>query len=289
MITPYCINFNGDKMYGIQHLPLTNEYPDACVVILSGPGTNRCGPHRLHVDIALMLEQQGIVCYRTDFRGRGESTGDPARLSVHSMMADLMAMLDYIREQNPAIKDCLVIGNCLSAVAVIKVFEHVDFIRACILLGAQELHDGWILKTRITEGWKMINRYFRKVATISAWQKLIRNGIDYKMVGKAIKGTVSSNYRTNDQLEKQRVIEALKQRVKNQQIAHARYICFIYGELDTFRKELTYYAAYSRKKGWSFHQETIKDGDRTFTQPTAGRQVIALINTYFLRYFPVCS
>jgi alpha/beta superfamily hydrolase len=277
MIAPFSFNVGKDVLYGIQHDPLQNAAQHWSVIFLSGPGTNRCGPHRLHLAIAEALEKDGISSFRFDFRGRGESQGDPSALNVHSMMEDLLVMLEYIKKERPLVQHCIIIANCLSCVAALKVFEAGSMIQSCILLGAQELHDGTILRTRLAELAGIVTKYTRKLARPATWKKLFRNQVSYKQVRRSFTNIFPSHYVTKDQAEKKRIISLLPSQKDN---AGSKSVLFIYGESDPLKKELDYYRAYSKKHRWDFEAVVLPDADRTFRGRKASAEVLNRVRTF---------
>lgn len=275
MITPLSFTVGADTIYGIAHEPAIDEAPGWCVIILSGPGTNRCGPHRLHVDISRRLEENGIRNYRFDFRGRGESTGCDLEINVHSMAEDLLEFIDHLRMVRPAITKCLVIANCLSCVSAVKVFEASSFIRSCLLIGAQELHDNAVPGTRMAEMLMTARKYIGKMGYRSTWAKLYRREVSYRQVSRSFSNILPSVYVTKDKTYKRAVAGRLRM-LKDTQPVHKSLYC-IYGEQDPLKKESAWYGHYAQQHNWTFDAFVMPGADRNFRDPSLSQELTALL------------
>ena len=68
------IDCQGSPCTGILHHP-EGEQDTAVLIVVGGPQT-RVGSHRLFVHLARSLAKQGIVVFRFDYSGAGDSEGD---------------------------------------------------------------------------------------------------------------------------------------------------------------------------------------------------------------------
>lgn len=279
MIIPFSFTVNGCVLCGIEHDTGNMQGQVKAVIMLSGPGTNRVGPHRLHLPVAAMLERKGYNVFRFDFRGRGESEGDPAALNVHSMIEDLLGMIRYVRTKYPWIKECMVIANCLSSVSAIKVFEKYGFISSCILLGAQEFDDGPLYLTRFKELVAVTKKYMLKGTRFENWKRLLKREVDLATLGKSVSISRPAQYLTTDVSYKKSVEQVLNELEPDLSSA-SRHLLFMYGSRDPLQSQLIIYRKLALKKGWSFHSAIIEDADRTFTDPVAAGAVLRKIDSF---------
>lgn len=76
----------------------TSSEPNKRVVLLAhgGPGGNKEGPDGIFVRFAERLGEEGIASLRFDFRGSGESEGDPTKWTIAQQVKDLSAVLDFV-------------------------------------------------------------------------------------------------------------------------------------------------------------------------------------------------
>jgi len=86
---------NGQRLFGIIHRPPTEESSPA-VLICHGLGGNKVGRHRLYLQLADMLAQEGITCLRLDFRGAGDSDCSFNDMTIESQVSDALLGLEYL-------------------------------------------------------------------------------------------------------------------------------------------------------------------------------------------------
>lgn len=65
----------------------------ACAILVSPIHEEKKATHRPLVDLARALAARGVPCIRFDYRGSGDSTGDPARLTLSAMCEDLRSAM----------------------------------------------------------------------------------------------------------------------------------------------------------------------------------------------------
>ena len=84
--------------------------------------------------IARALTASGIAVLRFDFTGLGNSDGDFSNTNFSSNMEDLLAAVDFLREQYAAPQ--LLIGHSLGGAAVLAMASSVPEVRAVATIGA---------------------------------------------------------------------------------------------------------------------------------------------------------
>jgi pimeloyl-ACP methyl ester carboxylesterase len=89
----------GQTVRGMLHLPEAAPGPVPAVIWVHGFRGNRAEAHRSFVDGARRLAARGIASFRFDFRGCGESDGDFVDLTISSMLEDLRAALQALRDR----------------------------------------------------------------------------------------------------------------------------------------------------------------------------------------------
>ena len=98
------VNFTNqnNKLYGILHQPDFMGYKEVkkkyAVLFLHGWVGYRAGPHRLFVDLARKLCDDGFICLRFDFAGRGYSEGDREITNLDTAVLDTQCAIDFIRK-----------------------------------------------------------------------------------------------------------------------------------------------------------------------------------------------
>ncbi|MCG8668235.1 MAG: bifunctional alpha/beta hydrolase/OsmC family protein [Pseudomonadales bacterium] len=84
--------------------------------------------------IARALTQEGIAVLRFDFTGLGNSDGDFANTNFSSNIQDLLAAVDFLREQYEAPN--LLIGHSLGGAAVLAMASKIPEAKAVVTIGA---------------------------------------------------------------------------------------------------------------------------------------------------------
>lgn len=76
----------GERIFGILHRPAASNPP--LVIVFHGFASNKLGTNRSYLAIAKRLAENGIATFRFDFRGFGDSEGDPSRMTVEQFISD---------------------------------------------------------------------------------------------------------------------------------------------------------------------------------------------------------
>lgn len=95
---PIIIKNKGMRMFGVFHPPLGVKKGPA-VAILHGFGGNKCGKHRMYVNIARALAEMGIGSVRVDYRACGDSDGTWKDMTVHGQVDDTLMILNYLAKR----------------------------------------------------------------------------------------------------------------------------------------------------------------------------------------------
>lgn len=67
----------------------------AGIIFVHAADGNRLGPHRMFVELANKLKDSGIISFRFDMRGCGDSQGRPARDGIDFDIEDLLNAIDF--------------------------------------------------------------------------------------------------------------------------------------------------------------------------------------------------
>src|SRR3989344_7341604 len=88
----------GEILVGLEDKPTENRNKYPTVILVHGFGATK-EEDGMFDDIAENLADNGILVYRFDFSGRGESEGDYANTSLSKQRDDLMSILDFVKSQ----------------------------------------------------------------------------------------------------------------------------------------------------------------------------------------------
>src|SRR5690606_19047994 len=105
---------SGDSLVGIAALPRLPSTMTRVLVVVGGP-QYRAGSHRQFVLLSRRLAGRGIPCMRFDYRGIGDSTGEPR--GFEAVDDDVRAAIDEFCAQMPDIEQIVLWGLCDGASA----------------------------------------------------------------------------------------------------------------------------------------------------------------------------
>ncbi len=105
----------GERLYGVLDLP-ARAHKRGVLVVVGGP-QYRAGSHRQFTLLARTLADQGIAAMRFDYRGMGDSEGEPR--SFESIDADLRAAIDTFFREAPGLEEVVLWGLCDAASAAL--------------------------------------------------------------------------------------------------------------------------------------------------------------------------
>jgi len=92
------INKYGEKLVGIETIPATNKEKYPAVILVHGFGVTK-EEGGMFDELAEQLVKAGILVYRFDFSGRGESEGDYSETSISKQKSDLSSILEWLKKQ----------------------------------------------------------------------------------------------------------------------------------------------------------------------------------------------
>lgn len=166
----------GQPLIGILHLPA--QAGSRAVVIVTGGPQYRVGSHRQFVLLARHLAQHGIVVMRFDYRGMGDSHGEPR--SFLAISDDLRAAIEFLLAQVPSIQDVVLWGLCDGATAAGLYAAEDARIRGLILLNP------WVQTTQGTARTTLRHYYAKRLTERDFWRKLAGRRLEWGAVAQGI-------------------------------------------------------------------------------------------------------
>jgi exosortase A-associated hydrolase 1 len=111
---PLFFEYAGERMLGILHRA-QGRVQDVGVLLVVGGPQYRVGSHRQFVLLARELARSGIPVFRFDYRGMGDSLGEPR--DFESISDDIRVALDVFIDNDPGIAGVVLWGLCDAATA----------------------------------------------------------------------------------------------------------------------------------------------------------------------------
>jgi len=165
----------GDTLLGILAKP---EIPaqTGVVVIVGGP-QYRVGSHRQFVLLSRALAAAGYAVLRFDYRGMGDSEGQPR--DFEAVSADIAAAIDALQQRLPAIKQVVLWGLCDGASAALLYCHetHDPRVSGLCLLNPWVRSEASLAKTQVK------HYYTQRLMQKEFWLKLLS--------GKVARGALS--------------------------------------------------------------------------------------------------
>lgn len=119
---PVVFECAGERLIGVVSMP--NQPTDTGVLMLVGGRQYRAGSHRQFVLLSRRLASADFCCLRFDFRGMGDSTGEPQ--SFEAMDADIAAALAVFKTHCPQVKRIVLWGLCDAATAAVLYWQRTQ-------------------------------------------------------------------------------------------------------------------------------------------------------------------
>ena len=169
---PVIFDCAGERLLGVISVP--NQPTDTGVLILVGGRQYRAGSHRQFVLLARRLASADFCCMRFDFRGMGDSTGEPQ--SFETADADIAAALAAFKAQCPHLKRVVLWGLCDAATAAVLYWQRTQdpFVAGLCLVNPWLRTEATLARTRVR------HYYVERLLAPAFWRKLLSGGVGLK-------------------------------------------------------------------------------------------------------------
>lgn len=162
----------GDTLLGILAKPETPAQT-GMVVIVGGP-QYRVGSHRQFVLLSRALAAAGYAVLRFDYRGMGDSEGQPRDFEAAS--ADIAAAIGALQQRLPSIKQVVLWGLCDGASAALLYCQetHDPRVSGLCLLNPWVRSEASLARTHVK------HYYTQRLMQKEFWTKLLRGEVAFK-------------------------------------------------------------------------------------------------------------
>ena len=154
---------SGHRLIGVIARPLDHPLATGVLILVGGP-QYRAGSHRQFTLLARDLAQHGIASLRFDYRGMGDSEGDPRPFD--EVNDDIRAAIDTMITHEPRVRSIVIWGLCDAASAAL-IYGHRDpRVSGLILLNP------WVHTEASAARARLRHYYLRRLADLFLWQNL---------------------------------------------------------------------------------------------------------------------
>jgi exosortase A-associated hydrolase 1 len=140
------------------------------VLIVVGGPQYRAGSHRQFVLLANDLAAHGHAAMRFDYRGMGDSTGEPR--TFENVGDDLRAAVDYFVSEVPEVSEVVIWGLCDAASAALLYAHRDQRVTGIVLLNP------WVRSAQGEARIYLKHYYLRHALSAAPWAKLVRGEFD---------------------------------------------------------------------------------------------------------------
>lgn len=174
-------------MLGVLTMPHGGTPPSGIgVVIVNGGAQYRAGAHRMFVQLARHLSEQGHAVLRFDFPGQGDSPGEP--VGFEDTAPHIAASLDALHQLASGIKATALVGLCDGASASLLYLDTTKDPRITHLA----LINPWVHNPQTEARAQVKHYYLQRLRMPDFWRKLLCGGVRFSAVGEWLRKLVMS-------------------------------------------------------------------------------------------------
>ena len=276
----------GDFLHGILcKPPLGVTSSDLAILIIVGGPQYRVGSHRQFVLLARSLAAQGYPVLRFDYRGMGDSEGQPR--DFEEVDLDIHAAIDAVIGLQPQVRRVVLWGLCDAASAILlHGHQHTDprVAGLCLL-------NPWVRSGASLARTQIKHYYLRRLTEKSFWSKLLRGGV----AGKAVRELLqNARLARGDRQETATADRPFQDRMARAWTRFDGPILLVLSGNDYTAKEFLEFTAddASRNGPWTnalarprLQRADIREADHTFSNADARQQVETLCKEWLTSNF----
>lgn len=154
---------SADQCLGIVHDAVQTPASVGVLVVVGGP-QYRVGSHRQFVHLARHLAARGYPVLRFDYRGMGDSTGEPR--DFRSVAPDIRSAIDTFVTSVPGMRSVVLFGLCDAASAALMYSHSDERVAGLILANPWVRTESGLARTHVK------HYYRRRLLQGSFWRKL---------------------------------------------------------------------------------------------------------------------
>lgn len=174
----------GDELVALLHCARA-ESPQVGVLIVVGGPQYRVGSHRQFVLMARRLAEHGTPVFRFDYRGMGDSDGEPR--TFESVDDDIRSAVDKFVDVVPTLRRIVLLGLCDAASAVSMYVPTDQRVGGLILINP------WV-RTEASEAATVLrHHYASRLRELAFWRRLLTGDVRIAQAVTGLLGSIRTN------------------------------------------------------------------------------------------------
>lgn len=261
-------------MLGVLTTPADPIRPSGMgVLIVNGGAQYRAGAHRLFVQLARHLAQQGHAVLRFDFPGQGDSPGQP--VGFEDTAPHIAAAVNALHQHQPLLHNTAMLGLCDGASASLLYMEQRRDARITYLI----LLNPWV-HSSVTQARVQVKHYYRqRLLMPDFWRKLIRGGVSWSAAGE-----LWAQWRLSSQRPNVSSHNAFQDRMAVAWHTFSGKLLLVLSKHDRVAQEFSEYVQTSAMwDDWQQHpnlqQHSLNEADHTFSLDVAQKLLLRAIQS----------
>lgn len=260
--TAHIFPCEGADLIGILHRP-KRPRPLAVVIVVGGP-QYRVGSHRHFVELARALAADGFATFRFDYRGMGDSEGEPP--GFENAAPDIAAAMRMLRTAVPEVTGMALWGLCDAVPPIARAAATERRIRGVALLNP------WAREGDSHESVLLRHYYRRRLFQRDFWATLLRGRTRFADLPRLVLGQVRRRWRNADRPGDATPGDSLAGRtIRDLRRFRGRILLVMSGQDITareFDQEADKVAGWSRLAASArLERHDLTDADHTFSDP----------------------
>ncbi len=266
----------GESLLAVAHIPPQKR--PGTLVFLHGWAGYRAGPHQMFVKMARRAAERGFLAVRFDFRGRGDSQGDPFATTLTTMISDTVALARVVAEDYDVERMALT-GDCSGsevAIGAAPLIEQMD----SLVLWSAPIVGGERSAAQRAKRRHILSQYLAKLFRWETWAKLVGGRLRVDMIRNALVGGGKGAGEEGAEIDKR--IDWLRQFA---QFSGERL--FIYGGNDpTGPASVEHYRHLTGQAEHDFHNHIVEGSNHAFYSLAWEEEVIRTSLNWLERQYP---
>ena len=180
---PVSFRVGQDRVYGMLHQAGTA--PERGVLIVVGGPQYRVGSHRQFVLLARALADAGIAALRFDYRGMGDSEGEPRMFE--NISDDIRAALDFLFTRVPTLRHVALWGLCDAASAAAMYAPEDTRVTGLVLVNPWVRTEAGLARAYLR------HYYLKRLIDPDLWRKALRGEFQWATSWRSLVSMVSTS------------------------------------------------------------------------------------------------